>query len=791
MKKIYRNLLLTSVSLSSVTLPLVASSCTQTNTTTENENNLINTISAYRNTMSLYVDGANTYFTKLIINTKNDPFLSQVANKYYGELSLSVPDGKLKNDFFDYYNNIKNVTNLSVQMKTTANTILDKISKVDIAKPIDFYRNVIANHKQLGEIYNQLIQTYGAIIGQAEKINQEKANEYKTQFVKNLEDGPKKVFEFSLITAAFLQLEIKNYGISDMLQNLEKSLKEPNAELQKAISDTNSWVNKWLKNIESYTLDKIQNEELNLEKMISEINTDFENTVTKTFYTKFMVPVLQQRQPEKELTQQFNQNPIYFKFYTSTTNNDEIQTANQLLKQEEIAKNKTATDAIEKLVSIFTNHGKNLNPSYPNDNFANGEAENIKFAFLTQNGKQETDEINATIYTRDNTTKKFASKPNTTNGLAQTFDASNTNYVIKVNVPQQLASTLGLVVPFPQNNTDIQEFYKNTNGYLPFGIRGLSAIKNSWINPDLLVFDTLFAGLEGNRTLQNQWDNLIFENYNFVFLNQNSQLNIDAYIGISDEIYNKFFANKKENEKQAEKLAKDKKQLEDQEMVLDSKYQPWVKNFLIPKYQANSNTTEEQYYKDKLAQIITVKEGKNYITVDKWIQALQNILDYLAAAPNKDQTADSIQKAVKDLEAQKDSLKQEYDKNMAAINSEKEKQQAIVDSKEATEQDKEQAKKALEQLKEGLSQLQNNYDKNVAALDYQITQAKITIQDWINSAKAHGLNINQYSDIETVKTEVTTLLNTAKKQIDEINKQIDKLLNFDLLSILFRLQNVK
>ncbi|MFV8473829.1 hypothetical protein ACNQ2T_00715 [Mycoplasma sp. Z407A] len=787
MKKIYRNLLLASSAIASITLPMVSSSCNHKNKTGQNE--IIKSVEAYRNVCQLYVNQANKYFTQVIIDTKNDKFLAPIADKFYGELSLSSPNSKLDNLFYNYYNDIKNVNNFASQMQQTFQAILTKITNVDMEKPIDFYRNIFQNHKSIGDMFNNFIQTYAAILGQAEKVNADKAKAYQDKFVNDL-DGTKKVFQFSLVPTVLLQLEIKNYGMHDMLSSLSKTLKQPNKELTELIASSETWINKWLQYVNDYQLQNIINDKWELSDIISNIHNEFENNVTKPFYTKFMAQILQQRQPEKTLNDQFNTNPVYIKFNTSDKNVNELTTVDQVLKQDATAKDKKATEAIQNLVTNYSNHGKTLNPSYINDNFVNGENVGIKLAFLSNSQKQETDYLKSTIYNRDATTKKFASQPDITTGLAQKFDASNVNHVIKVTMPSQVAGTLGLIVSPSQESPEMKAFFDTTNGYLPFGIRGLNAVKNYLIGQNLLVFDSLYAGLEGNRSIINQWDQLIFENYNFVLVNKNTTLNVEAYIGINDDLYNKFFYNELFK---IPGLIKTRQELENKQIVLEGKYLPWVKNFLIPKYQPSDGMNSTDYYNSKLAQIITVKDGKNYITVDKWMQALNNILDYLDAAPSKDQSQKTIQDAIKELEAQKDSETKDYNDQIEKINVEKNKQETIIASKDSSNEAKENAKKVLAQIKDALSTAKNSYDKNMEALDSQIADAKVTIQEWISKAQDHGLSINQYSDIALVKSQVTSILNTVKAPIDQVQSQIqsenDKLNDIGLLSILFRLQN--
>ncbi|MFV8467864.1 hypothetical protein [Mycoplasma sp. 46852] len=784
MKKIYRNLLLASSAIASITLPMVSSSCNHKNKTEQNE--IIKSVEAYRNVCQLYVNQANKYFTQVIIDTKNDKFLAPIADKFYGELSLSSPNGKLDNLFYNYYNDIKNVNNFASQMQQTFQAILTKITNVDMEKPIDFYRNVLQNHKSIGDMFNNFIQTYAAILGQAEKVNAEKAKAYQDKFVNDL-DGTKKVFQFSLVPTVLLQLEIKNYGMHDMLSSLSKTLKQPNEQLTQLIASSESWINKWLKYVNDFQLQNIINDKWELSDIITNIHNEFENNVTKPFYTKFMVQVLQQRQPEKMLNDQFNANPVYIKFNTSNQNVNELTTADQILKQDVIAKDKKASEAIQNLLTNYSDHGKTLNPSYMNDNFAGGENVDIKLAYISSSQKQETDSLQATLYNRDVATKKFASQPDITTGLAQKFDASNVNHVIKVNIPSQVAGALGLILSPSQENSEMKKFFETTNGYLPFGIRGLNADKNYLIGQNLLVFYSLYAGLQGNRSIINQWDQLIFENYNFVLASKDTILNVEAYIGINDDLYNKFF--KKDNKDKIPALIKTRQELENKQIVLEDTYLPWVKNFLIPKYQPNDNMNSTDYYNSQLAQIITVKDGKNYITVDKWMQALNNILDYLDAAPSKEQSEKTIQDAIKQLELQKDSITKDYNDEIKPINDEKSKQETILASKDSSTEDKENAKKVLEQIKSALNTAKNRYYKNIEALDSQIADAKVTIQEWISKAQDHGLSINQYSDIATIKSEVTSILNTVKAPIDQVQNQIDKLNEVELLSILFRLQS--
>ncbi|WP_416756466.1 hypothetical protein ACM0IS_01285 [Mycoplasma aquilae ATCC BAA-1896] len=784
MKKIYRNLLLASSAIASITLPMVSSSCNNKNKTEQNE--IIKSIEAYRNVCQLYVNQANKYFTQVIIDTKNDNFLAPIADKFYGELSLSSPNGKLDNLFYNYYNDIKNVNNFANQMQQTFQAILTKVTNVDMEKPIDFYRSVLENHKSIGDMYNNFIQTYIDILGQAEKVNPTKAKEYQDKFVKGLDDATK-VFEFSIVPVVLLQLEIKNYGMHDMLSNLNKASKNSDEELRNLIKSSDEWINKWLNYVNGYKLQNIISNNLNISDVITELHNDFENNVAKLFYTKFMIKVLQQRQPEKVLDDQFNANPVYIKFSNSAHDTNKIITVNEILKQETITKNEKASQAIKNLEQNYSNHGKTLNPSYDINNFTNGLYTNIKLAYLANSQKEEAGGFAATLYNRDSTTKKFSSQSDTPRGLAQKFDKSSVNHVIKFNIPVNVAAAMGLILSPMQNSPEVQKFFKETNGYLPFGIRGLNSVKNYLIGQDLLVFDSLYAGLEGNRSIINQWDQLIFENYNFVLVNKDAALNVEAYIGINDDLYNKFFNNK--SKEQLTSLIKDKQELENKQIVLEDKYLPWVKNFLIPKYQINSNMTSDQYYKDKLAQILTNKDGKNYITVDKWMQALSNILDYLAAAPNKDQSESTIQNAVKELNDQKDSLTKKYEEQVKEINDEKAKQQAIVDGKDSTDDAKNNAKQAIQQLNLALDTAKNNYNKNIEALNSQIADAKVTIQEWIQKAQEHGLEINQYSDIEVIKNKVTSILNTVKEPINQIQQQIDKLTDTELLTILFRLQS--
>ncbi|MFV8475670.1 hypothetical protein [Mycoplasma sp. 1932B] len=786
MKKIYRNLLLTSSALASIVLPMVSSSCNHKNETDQNQNKIIESIKAYRDICQLYVNQANKYFTQVIVDTKNDQFLAPIANKFYGELSLSTPNGKLDNLFYNYYNDIENVNKFSAKMQQTFDEILAKVTNVNMGNPIDFYRNVLQSHQSIGDMYNNFIQTYGAILGQAEKVNSEKVKEYQNKFVNGL-DIAKKMFQFSLVPTALLQLEIKNYGMYDMLFNLSKTLQQPNEQLSEVIKNSNAWIEKWLNYVNGYKVENIINDKWELSNIITEIHNDFQNNVSKPFYTQFMDKVLQNRQPAELLNKEFNNNPVYFKFNTSNQDVNELNTASAILKQDAIAKDKKISDAIKNLEKKYSEYGKTLNPSYEIDNFINGIDVKVKLAYLSNAQKQETDSLSATLYSRDVATKKFNSQPNINTGLAQKFDASNVNYVIKLNMPSNVAAQLGLVVSPSKDNPEIKAFYDATNGYLPFGIRGLNTTKNYVIGQNLLVFDSLYAGLEGNRSIINQWDQFIFENYNFVLVNKDTPINVETYIGISDDLYNKFFNNK--SKEQLTGLIKNKQELENKKILLEDKYLPWVKNFLIPKYQINSNMTSDQYYKDKLAQILTNKDGKNYITVDKWMQALSNILDYLAAAPNKDQSESTIQNAVKELNDQKDSLTKEYEEQVKGINDEKAKQQAIVDGKDSTDDAKNNAKQAIQQLNLALDTAKNNYNKNIEALNFQITDAKVTIQEWIQKAQEHGLEISQYSDIDVIKNKVTSILNTVKEPINQIQQQIDKLTDTELLSILFRLQS--
>ncbi|MFV8499486.1 hypothetical protein ACNQ1M_00100 [Mycoplasma sp. VS424B] len=784
MKKIYRNLLLASSAIASITLPMVSSSCNHKNKTEQNE--IIKSIEAYRNVCQLYVNQANKYFTQVIIDTKNDNFLAPIADKFYGELSLSSPNGKLDNLFYNYYNDIKNVNNFANQMQQTFQAILTKVTNVDMEKPIDFYRSVLENHKSIGDMYNNFIQTYSAILGQAEKVNPTKAKEYQDKFVKDL-DGAKKVFEFSIVPVVLLQLEIKNYGMHDMLSNLNKASKNSDEELRNLIKSSDEWINKWLNYVNGYKLQNIISNNLNISDVITELHNDFENNVAKLFYTKFMIKVLQQRQPEKVLDDQFNANPVYIKFSNSTHDSNKITTVNEILKQETITKNEKASQAIKNLEQNYSNHGKTLNPSYDINNFTNGLYTNIKLAYLANSQKEEAGGFAATLYNRDSTTKKFSSQSDTPRGLAQKFDKSSVNHVIKFNIPVNVAAAMGLILSPMQNSQEVQNFFKETNGYLPFGIRGLNSVNNYLIGQNLLVFNSLYAGLEGNRSVINQWDQLIFENYNFVLVNKDTALNVEAYIGINDDLYNKFF--------KIPGLVKTRKELENKQIVLEDKYLPWVKNFLIPKYQPSDGMNSTNYYNSKLAQIITIKDGNNYITVDKWMQALNNILDYLDAAPSEDQSQKTIQDAIKKLEAEKDSITNDKDYNdqIKQINEEKTKQEAIIASTDSSNEAKENAKKVLEQLKSALNTAKNRYDKNIKALDSQIADAKVTIQEWINTAKEHGLSINQYSDIALVKSQVTSILNKIKAPIDKVQSQIqsenDKLEDTGLLTILFKLQN--
>ncbi|MHA3785957.1 hypothetical protein [Mycoplasma sp. Z244C] len=787
MKNIYRKLLLVGTSIPAIMTPIILSSCAQKeeNIKDKNDRNLIKSVEILRNSYKMFIDNTNSFYTKLILDTKNNEFLAPIAKNVYNELSIDDHSGKFQNDFFDYFNNIQNIDNFSKKMNNSFAHLIQGMSQVNINNPIQLKQYLNKLRQQLADLYKNIQSTYNFILNAALKIDEKKAKELQASYNESLKTGPYKIYDFTFISKLLVETEMKSYIMNSMLMDLSNADSKLKSQINSTLQKSTQWANDWNNKLEKYDIHKVLATEIKtLQNMSKDLFDGFYSN-SDIFYSKYSKSVIENRIPESLVKEIFNKNPIYISYHLDNNNVEtNIPTADEILANDKISEN--ATKAINSLVTDFDNSGRTLNPTYKKDNFLNGQDIQLTLGYSDgSSNRNDTPLLDAKLFSRDQNTNNFAFDASIENGIAQEFSKSSTNNVIKIKVPFKYISLFNSLLISPSKQ-GYQDFYETTK-LLPFGLQGISVLNsyklklNQATEDNTLVLGSQFAWMEGNRTSSNLWDIFIFSNYNFTLLSSEntSDLVLDLYIGIDDQL-----AQRALNQYQdMSSFSKEKQAFDNEEITLDSKYVDWVKVFYILPYNTyikNTNDkslSEEAYYNQELSKYI--KDGK--IKRSTWVSTLNSISSYLDDVPNTDkkvlapEEVDKINKLIlsinetlknMDIPVEELIVKfKEINKELSKIDnighkylSDEEIDNYINNVAQLREDEvKELSKdKAADLFKSRVTAYISKYLYSFINL---LKDHMKTFNDWLAQPKTQLLNITNSSDYESAKKNINKMIN--------------------------------
>ncbi|WLP85815.1 hypothetical protein [Mycoplasma seminis] len=779
MKKLYKNMFIALGSISALALPLTAISCSEkSKQTKENQNNLYKSVAALQDLGLKYVKNIADYYEKIILSTKNG-VLKETADLTYAELSAGSTQ-KYEDDFFRFYNNIKDIKSLTPYITNKYYAVMSKITKGDISNPINYVQAINNSPKDIVDLFQNLGSTYFKILETYKKSNSDEGEKLLNEFAKinKVWENELKVYLFAVF---YLQKEIKVFGMNDMTINLlhSKYVNDKNEAIARDIvNSTNEWNDKYINLINSFTFEQFKDTEKifdTIKAYLKAMYDEFYSKISDKFYS-IQASVLQARQSSDEFINAKKQYPIKYVFSDPSNpennNKTNVFTTIQELK-EKYKDNKKAIDSINALKKAYFENGVSLeSPTLKNDFADTGESKIINLAYNTPNGISDTFSTWGKVYTRNSKTNQFDKNNDVSSTLVDTFNNSDAQYVIQVDPSDDFLNKIQVIY---QVKTDfLKDFYNNTK-HLVFNLNPTQTVNSRFIGENILFLNSYHNGLIDNYMEIGQWDKFIFFPQQAAIINSQQAIKGSIFIGLNQETYSKLFPT--QNTSNSAELLKQKQKLESELVPLADSYFNVVKKFLIPLYDAknNSNQSKEQYYEEQLSKIVTVKDNKNYITRSKLADALNNYKIFIESCPTL--TNEQKQQEITKTQEQIEKTNKTLNDQITAANSE------ISKLQEKLKVEKDQAK--IKELQDKIKAQEDNVTKTqqqlkdfdtLAKEEIQKINTKETKEEWLQKLNDFNIVFNLDSKDKILKT-INETIDALTKPINEINKQLEDLNN--------------